>query len=48
MVSGYVESDMERNVVTRDDVNFMQKPFKPTELADTVRGILDGVKDLLV
>jgi len=45
VVSGYAEGAIERNVVTRNDVRFMQKPFKPKELADTVREILDGVPE---
>ena len=43
VVSGYAESPMERSAVTRGDVRFMQKPFNPRELANTVREILDGV-----
>ncbi len=43
VVSGYTENALERNVVARSDVHFMKKPFKPMELANTVREILDGV-----
>ena len=45
VVSGYAEGAIERSIVTRSDVRFMQKPFKPMELADTVREILDGVPE---
>ena len=43
VVSGYAEDTVERSVVARSDVHFMQKPFKPMELASTVREILDRV-----
>ena len=45
VVSGYAENTLERSVVARSDVHFMQKPFKPMELAETVRDILDGVSE---
>ena len=45
VVSGYAESTLERSIVTRGDVRSMQKPFKPAELAEVVREILDGVPE---
>ena len=48
VVSGYAESALERSVLTRGDVRFMQKPFKPLELAGAVREILDGVPEPVV
>jgi CheY-like chemotaxis protein len=48
VVSGYAESTLERSIVTRGDVRFMQKPFKPMELAEVVREILDGVPEPVV
>ncbi|MFB3097873.1 MAG: response regulator, partial [Dehalococcoidia bacterium] len=45
VVSGYAEDTVERSIVARSDVHFMQKPFKPMELAETVRDILDGVSE---
>ncbi len=45
VVSGYAEGAIERSAVTRGDVHFMQKPFKPMELANAVRAILDGVAE---
>ncbi len=45
VVSGYAEGAVERCAVTRGDVHFMQKPFKPLELANAVRAILDGVPE---
>ncbi len=48
VVSGYAEDALERSVVARSDVHFMQKPFKPMELANTVREILDGVPESVV
>ncbi len=48
VVSGYAESAIERSIVTRSIVHFMQKPFKPMELAEVVREILDGVPEPVV
>ena len=45
VVSGYAEGAIERSAVTRGDVHFMQNPFKPMELANAVRAILDGVAE---
>ena len=45
VVSGYAENALERSVVARGDVHFMQKPFKPVELLKTVREILDRVPE---
>ncbi len=45
VVSGYAESTLERSILTRGDVRFMQKPFKPADLAEVVREILDGVPE---
>lgn len=43
VLSGYPDNALERRVVARGDVHFMQKPFKPMKLVNTVRKILDGV-----
>ncbi len=39
--SGYTEKAIVHHGVLSDGVNFIQKPFGPSELSKTLRGIID-------
>ncbi|MBV9240538.1 MAG: PAS domain S-box protein [Acidobacteria bacterium] len=40
-VSGYTDDDVIRHGVMRSSINFLQKPYSPASLAQSVRNILD-------
>ncbi|MCX6045641.1 MAG: PAS domain S-box protein [Chloroflexi bacterium] len=40
-MSGYTDNVIVRQAVLADEVNFIQKPFTPAQLADKVRAVLD-------
>lgn len=41
-MSGYADQDLVRQGLLTPGTRFLQKPFTPQELAESVRGILDG------
>jgi two-component system cell cycle sensor histidine kinase/response regulator CckA len=43
-MSGYTDDDMIRHGMIDEDIEFLQKPFSPLELARKVRKVLDGKK----
>ncbi len=42
LISGYTEDEVLREGIHRSDVPFLHKPFRPSELAHTVREVLDA------
>ena len=45
-MSGYADPELVRQGLVEPDTHFLQKPFTPYELAERIRHILDGVREL--
>lgn len=45
-LSGYMESDTRNNILREVQGSFLGKPFRPRDLVQKVRGVIDGANDV--